>query len=355
LKKLYGLVTPKKKAQNVIQELGKLQIIDNRFQILRTNDLITIPLLREPTNQELSEVKQFAGEVTIQQNSFPEDKLTPRNLREAVQGVIPKKLVSIIPRPFDIIGDIGVVELPRELEPFATQIGDGILRINPRLRLVLKKSGSVSGAHRTREFQTIAGSGGTETTYHEFSCTYRLDVGAVYFNPRLSHERMRVAEQVEENEIVVDMFAGVGPYSILIARQQPQVKVYSIDINANAVKYLEENTLLNKVADRVIPILGDSSSIVSNQLQQTATRVIMNFPSDAKEFLGSAVDALRQSGGIVHFYTFASRTENINVLKENLSLIVQSHRRRVKAFLFEKAIKEVAPNRVQVALDLHVS
>ena len=99
-------------------------------------------------------------------------------------------------------------------------IGEGIMEINPHLRLVLRKSGQVSGTFRTREYEAIAGEGDSETVHEEFSCLFRLDVTKVYFNPRLSHERMRVARQIKEGERVLDMFAGVGPYSILIAKTQ---------------------------------------------------------------------------------------------------------------------------------------
>jgi tRNA (guanine37-N1)-methyltransferase len=354
LRKTQALTVPKLKAQSVIQQLRKLQLINDELQLEKMKDNIVIPLLREPTGHELLSVKELVGEVIPHEASFSERNLSPRNLMEALQATIPPELLSMLPNSFDIVGDIGVVELTPELEPFAGAVGNGIMRINPRLRLVLKKSGSVSGVHRTRKFQPIAGSGNTETTYHEFSCIYRLDVALVYFNARLSHERMRVAEQVEPDETVVDMFAGVGPYSILIARQQPQVRVYSIDINANAFKYLKQNVMLNKVADKVIPIQGDSSIIISNQLRRTATRVIMNLPADAGSFLGDALNALGESGGIVHFYAFRSRSDNIDELKDEICKFANRHGRKVDAFLFHKAIREVAPNRVQVALDIRI-
>ena len=87
-----------------------------------------------------------------------------------------------------------------------------------------------------RDYELIGGSGNTETVHREYGCVYNLDISKVYFSPRLSYEHYRVASQVQEEEIVIDMFAGVGPFSILIAKNHEHVKVYAIDLNPEAVK-----------------------------------------------------------------------------------------------------------------------
>ena len=230
-----------------------------------------------------------------------------------------------------------------------------MIRTNPHVRLVLKKSGEVNGKFRTRKFQTLVGSGGTETVYREFGCCYRLDVSSVYFSPRLGHERHRVAEQVRPDEVVVDMFAGVGPYSILIAKFQPDSRVYSSDINPSAIQYLKENILMNGSADRVAALLGDIREFSRGMLSNTADRVVMNLPSEAKRYLDAALQILKQKGGIIHYYEFVNRVTDISRVKDEFQASVLAQKRHVRDFTFAKAIKEIAPNKVQVAIDAIVT
>ena len=175
-----------------------------------------------------------------------------------------------------------------------------------------------------------------------------------YFNPRLSHERMRVAREVEEGEQVLDMFAGVGPYSILIAKTQRTSKVYSVDINPEAFTYLEDNILLNQVADRVVPLLGDSGKLAVGDLRGTANRVIMNLPSESTKFLDAAVQALGEDGGVIHYYAFAPRSDNMDEIKRSISSRIERQGKTVDSFTFSNIIKEVAPNRVQIAIDVAI-
>jgi tRNA (guanine37-N1)-methyltransferase len=108
----------------------------------------------------------------------------------------------------------------------------------------------------------------------EHGCEYHLDLSEVYFSPRLSYEHSRVASQVEEKETVVDMFAGVGPFSILIAKTHEDVKVYAVDVNPDATRYLERNIIVNGVMGKVVPVLGDAKEIVHERLRGAADRVM---------------------------------------------------------------------------------
>jgi len=226
--------------------------------------------------------------------------------------------------------------------------------MDSHVRLVLRKSGEIAGTFRTRSLEAIAGTGNTETTHREFSCLYQLDVANAYFNPRLSHERLRVARQVKENECVLDMFAGVGPYSILIAKTHKGCEVHSIDINPDAFRYLKYNIMLNRVADRVIPLFGDARQLVEKDLRGRANRVIMNLPSDSSRFLEVALQALKEQGGVIHYYAFASRKDSVLEITKDVRSIIERHGRVVRSFPFSEIIKEVAPNRVQVAMDVLV-
>jgi tRNA (guanine37-N1)-methyltransferase len=349
-----GLMVPLLSAERTIRTLRKLGLIDETLEFTRTSGGITIPLKHEPVPEELEAIKEQCENFSAHRELFQESKRRPHDLKEALQNQIPADITSNLPTSFDVIGDIAIVELPGDLGQYASLIGAGILNLNPRIRLVLKKTSEVSGKFRTRWLEAIAGVGTTETLHHEFSCQYRLDVARVYFNPRLSHERLRVAEQVRAGERVLDMFAGVGPYSILIAKRQPEALVSSIDLNPEAYKYLTENIFLNKTGERVTSMLGDARDLVKTRLHGKATRVIMNLPGEARGFVDVAVEALGEQGGVVHYYIFASRNAPTKSIKELFRSAVAAKGREVKEYSFCQAIREVSPNRVQVALDAHI-
>ena len=179
-----------------------------------------------------------------------------------------------------------------------------IMTIHKGIKTVLSQTSPVKGDHRVRELRLLAGENKTVTKYKEAGCIFSVDVEKCYFSPRLNHERLRIASQVSPNEIVVNMFAGVGCFSIIIAKKVPQTKVYSIDINPTAYQYMQENVRMNRVFGKVVPLLGDSKEIVETQLQGVADRVLMPLPEKALEYLPAALSALKKSGGWIHYYDF---------------------------------------------------
>jgi tRNA (guanine37-N1)-methyltransferase len=355
LKEQVGILLPLSMAEKGLRLLRELELVDYTCQFLRPDGAIHVPLLRELTENETRLMKVQVGDFKSQRGFFGGIEKKPRRLEAYLRGKIPDELISKLPRSFDSIGDIAVIELPESTEQFSAVIGRGIIEINPHIRLALRRSSQVEGPFRTRRFEVMAGVGGTETFYREFSCRYHLDVSTVYFSPRLSRERMRIAQQVMPDEFVVDMFAGVGPYSVLIAKLQPKSTVYSVDINPAAVKYLRENAFANGVADRVIPIHGDVKELVGKDLRGLANRVIMNLPSEAVNYLPAASQIIKDEGGMVHFYAFAQREESIDSVLSSFRSNVEAQNRRIKSVRFCKVIKEVAPNRVQVAIDALLS
>jgi len=354
LKKAFAVEVEKETVQHALQCLRRLRLLDNSLALTRSGKKIALPLLRRPTDEETSMLSENCRGASYAEELFPELERKPISIREILADRLPRGTFSEIPRSFDVIGDVAVIELPESLEQFYSVVGDAVLQVNPEIRLVLRKAGETKGRFRTRVFQIIAGSGNTETTHREFACTFRLDVEKVYFNPRLSHERKRVANAVREGEHVVDMFAGVGPYSVLIARSHPTVTVYSIDINPDAYRYLAENAFLNQVADRVIPILGDAKELARGRLRGVADRVVMNFPSGARDFLADAALMLKRDGGWIHYYTFASRDDSLECVKTSFQDGIEAASRRINSFSHVKVLKEVSPSKVQVVLDAQI-
>ena len=275
----------------------------------------------------------------------------PKDLREALKGKLTDDELKQF-RAFDIVGDIAVVKLPDKLLQKKHLIGQALMQVHCHVRTVLRQTGVVRGEFRTRELEVIAGEPKTETTHREGGCDFRVDLAKVYFSPRLATERLRIAKQVKPGEVVVNMFAGVGCYSILIARHSGVALVYSIDKNPAAFEYMRTNTRINKVGDRVVPILGDARETVEAKLRGKADRVLMPLPELSRKFFDIALLALKPEGGIIHFYDFGSEPE---LFDPSFEFARAAAKGRKVELLGSRVIRSYATRVYHVALDLKIS
>jgi len=352
-KKSQCLRVPKKEGEKAIRLVHMLKIIDNELEVQRNGSHIYIPLNRNPSREESEILKRNITDMEVINYIFP-FREKQKTFLELLEDKLPPYLIASIPKSMDIIGDIATIEIPPELEPYKNDLGCAILQAHKGVRTVLAKAGAITGTYRLREFTFIAGEPKTETIHKEHGCKYYIDLAKVYFSPRLSYEHSRVASLVKENEKVVDMFAGVGPFSILIAKTHENVRVYAIDINPSAFELLNKNIRLNRVENKVHPILGDAKQVVKDRLKGTADRVIMNLPEKAIEFLDAACETLKPEGGTIHFYTFAKASNSIENLKIRLQKEIEKAGRKVKKFLFSRSVRETAPYEWQIVLDVEV-
>ena len=345
---------PKTSGEKTITLATKFGLADKSLVIQREQDSLCIPLVREPQGIELTTLKNQIPKFTLLTAVFSEKQLPPETLTQALQDKLPQNLLSSVPQAFDIIGDIVVIDIPPQLKPYQNLIGEAILQTQKNVVTVLAKAGDISGIFRVRDYDYIAGEHKTKTIHKEFGCQYYVDVAKAYFSPRLSHEHERVASLVQAGETVVDLFAGVGPFSVLIGKRNPTVKVYAVDLNPDAVELLKVNVRVNRVENRVFPILADAREIAATKLKGIADRVIMNLPETAIDFVDAACNAIKPEGGVVHFYGFVRAPDSIENLKQRFSELVEKNGRVVEAFLYAKSIRETAPFESQIALDAKI-
>ncbi|MEM1565573.1 MAG: class I SAM-dependent methyltransferase family protein [Candidatus Bathyarchaeia archaeon] len=348
------LKTQKVYGEKVITTVHRLGIIDRELEIQRDNNHIYVPLTRNPRQDELEKIREHVPSIEVLTYAFPERRKQPKTIHEALEDKMPPHLLACLPRALDFVGDIAIIELPPELEAYGTEIGNAVLQVHKNLRTVLAKAGAVKGEYRLREFKVIAGQAKTETIHKEHGCQFYVDLAKAYFSPRLSHEHMRVASMVKEGEIVIDMFTGVGPFAILIAKTHTNVKVYAIDKNPDAIQLLRKNVTLNRVDGKVYPIHGDARQVIEQQLRGIADRVIMNLPEKAIEFADAACKALKPEGGIIHFYSFVKGSDNLENLKALFTAEVEKCGRAVKKILFSRFVRETAPYEWQAVLDAEI-
>jgi tRNA (guanine37-N1)-methyltransferase len=349
------LKVPKLQGQTALGITNQQGLTDKGLLIQKDNSgSLCVPFLREPTEGELAILRAKVPEFELATMVFVEKKQREKTLPEALADKLPPHLLACVPRALDAVGDIAIIEIPPELEIHKAAVGEAVLEVHRNVRVVLAKAGKISGTFRLRDFEFLAGEHRTVTVYREHGCVYEVDVAKAYFSPRLGTEHQRVAVLVGEGEVVVDLFAGVGPFAVPIAKRQPTAKVYAIDINADAVEMLKKNARLNRVEAKIFPITGDAREVVDERLAGTADRVIMNLPETASEFIDVACKAIKPGGGIVHFYGFVRLPRTIEDMQQEFSQAVEKSGRYVEAFTCCKMVRETAPFEWQAVLDAKI-
>lgn len=279
-----------------------------------------------------------------------------RNLKASLEDKLEPEELSILYKSYDIIGDIAVIRVPELLKRKSNIIAEALMQTHKHVKTVLRQTSPVSGDLRLRSLEWVAGERKTETIHREYGCAFKVDLEKCYFSPRLLHERMRVAKQVQPGEVVVNMFAGVGCFSIIIAKHSKAEKIYSIDINPVAVHYMQENIELNKVKTKVIAVQEDARKVIERKLRKVADRVLMPLPERAYEYLDCAVLALKPTGGRIHYYDFEHAEKNeapiskteAKVTKRLLDMGIRSE------VLFGRIVRTIGPGWYQTVIDVKI-
>jgi tRNA (guanine37-N1)-methyltransferase len=243
---------------------------------------------------------------------------------------------------FEVVGDIAMVE-----DSEADKVALALMSTSKNIKTVIAPISDVEGEFRTRRFRHVAGEPGTVTTHKEHGLRYRVDLEGAYFTPRLGTERLRIAGLVQPTDVVLDMFAGVGPFALLLARRCSLV--IAMDKNPVAVKFLRENARQNKIEN--IEILEGDAGVLASSYENTADHVVMNLPHSASLFLLPAIRAAR-SGGAVHYYCIASEDD----LYKDEALIKDAASRMGASVevLYRGMVRSYAPHRHNVVLDFVV-
>ena len=302
------------------KKLIELCLLDNNLKIKPDGEYLLIPVL-----------KQIPG-LMLEKNVF-----------EIAQR---ENTLAQVPGAYELIGNIAIIDQHEENAPEIARV----LLQHKNIKTIFQAASAVCGEYRTRELLFIAGVKKTETIYRENGCRYLLDVTQVYFTPRLSTERIRIADQVKNGDKVVDMFAGIGPFSILIAKRFPEAEVIAIDKNPVAIKYLRENVRLNKVKNIEIRE-GDARDEVKGI--SDADHVIMNLPHSGLEFIDSAFGIIKKCG-VIHFYAISHEDD----LFEGLIKEIESYARKSGLRVYpidRRIVRPYAPYQYNICIDFHVT
>ena len=273
-------------------------------------------------------------------------------LKKALENVLTENESDELISAFDQIGEIIIVRIPDSLLSKKAIIGTTLLDQVKIVRSVFYQASAVEGEFRTRSLEILAGEDNTETEYREFGCRFTVDVKNAFFSPRLSTERERIANLIQNGEVMTNMFAGIGMFSITAAKKK-KCTVYSLDINPVASKLCETNIGLNKLAGNIISINGDASEIIKEQLVDKSDRTLMVLPERSDEFLESAINTTKD-GGIIHYYSHihADKKTDAGKLSEEHYLKVTPVKSEI---LNSKIVRAVGPRFYQTVVDIKIS
>ncbi|MCC6041268.1 MAG: class I SAM-dependent methyltransferase family protein [Desulfurococcaceae archaeon] len=278
-------------------------------------------------------------------------------LKRVAREVLGEDFARRIWRRIEFIGDIALIRSPLNMNPEELRpLGEEILNRIPHVKSVWASIPGIEGPYRLRRHVWLAGEQRSETLYREHGCVFKVDINRVYISPSLNYEHIRVARLVNPGEVVFNMFAGAGLFSIIIAKHSNPSRVYSVDINPDAYYYMVENIKLNHVEDKVHPVLGDAKDVAS-KLSSSVNRVLMPYPELALDYLPYAVDSLKNSGW-VHVYLHVRtergehwRTKALRVISERLAEISA----RSYTVSHVRKIRNVGPRQHQVVVDLYIA
>ena len=261
-------------------------------------------------------------------------------IRRELEGKLPASLLDMLPGSYQTIGDVLIIKLDRRLLKHRKLIGKEIIKIFPRIRTVclFKKLKSET---RKPDIEVIVGQKNTLTIHKEHGCQFLIDVAESMWSKGNKHERMRLTELAKPGETIVDMFAGIGYWSIFLAKYSKPKKVYAIDINPKAVEFLKKNAFMNKVESRIEILEGDCR-LFAKILENTADRIVMGYLFGTEKFLPYALKMAKRKC-VIHFHR--------NVKDEELDKMKKRLKKRFKILKVVK-VKSYSPDTSHYVFDL---
>lgn len=276
---------------------------------------------------------------------------TPFNrIKKLLINQVYPSLVNKIPKKWEKVGDVLTIVIPPELEAYKEKIGETYAEVL-NCKAVLRDIGGIKGELREPDVEVIFGTENTETIHEENGVKFKLDPKKIMFSSGNMNERIRMANISALEEVVVDLFAGIGYFSLPLAVYVKPKKIYSCEKNPVSYNYLCENIVLNNVSSIVEPLFGDNREIAPANV---ADRVIMGYIGDTASFLSTAFKCLKKSGGIIHFHDkFPEKNVPEMIIKE----IKQKARKidRVAELLKYNQVKSYAPGISHFVFDIKVS
>jgi len=270
-------------------------------------------------------------------------------IKKSLLKKIPQDLIIKIPDKWEKVGDIGIIKLPSLLENYSYTIGKSFAEIL-QCKTVLNDVGGITGIYREPENKIIYGSNDTITIHKENDIRFKLDPQKIMFSSGNMDERIRMATISNKKETVVDLFAGIGYFTLPMAVYSKPKNIFACELNPVAYNYLCENIVLNDVSNIVTPIKGDNRDVAPKNI---ADRVVMGYIEETYEFLPIAIKCLKGKKGIIHYHEVCPDESLPDRLLINIDRVAEEFNRKAELITY-KHVKSYAPGISHVVLDVRL-
>ncbi len=328
-----------KDTEKIRRKLIEKDILEKNLRIFRKNGFSYIPIKKDSYTDLKTTIEFF--------------KKNKEKIDSYQEYIAIEEIKGNLPTSFDIIGNIAVVKLDEDIKKYKREIGNAILKSNKNIKTVCMTD-PVSGEYRTRNLEIIAGENKTKTIHKEFNLSFLVDLKKVYFSPRLANERKRIADIVKNDEIIVDMFTGVAPFSVMISKYSNPKMIYAIDKNKDAIELAKINVRKNKAYDKIKLICADSKNVKKlldkhSKNSINVDRIIMNLPFSSFDFFDYAL-FLVEKESVIHYYEIISE-DVIDKRIEKLKEIALNKNISLTDFRINK-IKSYSPREFYIGIDI---
>jgi len=270
-------------------------------------------------------------------------------IQQTLAQILPEQLLDLLPRKYEKIGEIVLIKFDSKLQQYATNIGKAYAE-HLQCKAALQDMGCISGVYRKPKTKLLYGAKDTRTIHMENKIRYCLDPQKIMFSSGNMDERIRMANISAVNETVVDLFAGIGYFTLPLAVYCKPKKIVACEINPESYGFLCENIVLNNVSSIVEPLLGDNTCVAP---KNTADRVIMGYINDTYTFLPTAFESLKDFHGIIHYHDVFQNTCLPDKPKKCVLDIAEKYEVKTR-FLNFNIIKSYAPGVSHFVLDVLV-
>ena len=287
----------KRIAEKLRRALLKYSLLRKDLRPRRFNDEVLFPVIN--LKKALSLATSLGTEARSCKEFF-ESYSTTKKIKGGTQGL----------SSYTLIGDIAIINRGRSYDlPLYKKLAEKIVATHPNVKAVYLKL-RTSGIYRLPELILLIGEGITETEFKEYGLRFRVDIAKAYVNPRLAEEHRRIAEIVENEERVLDMFSGIAPFATHIASLK-RTKVLATDINPYASYYAAINVKLNlkRLRGKILVMKADARDL-PYLLKPFFTRIIMNSPKNSLSFLSEACSLVSKKG-FLHIYVIAESDRDL--------------------------------------------
>ncbi len=287
-----GVRVARSDAEALRKDITSERLLDKTHAIIDEDNHVIIPVKSEPDEALLKKYEAELVERLFPERKHREDPID--SIRRLVS--IPEDLKHLLPSKWEMFGNLAVIRLEAQLDEYESEIAEAYAVVLG-LKAVLRDVGGIKGEYRQPVIRTLLGKDAV-ATHLENGIRYRFDATKIMFSSGNIEERLRMADLKCDGETIVDMFAGIGYFSIPLAVYQKPMKIIACELNPVAFQYLEENIALNQVSRIVKPVLGDNRDLPGEDI---ADRVVMGYVKTTHEYLPTAIRLLK-SGGIIHYH-----------------------------------------------------